>query len=135
MICFCFRQNKRKIELGGDIILKMGCCCSSDIPNFDGRLTTINVADEKSSDSVQVPVKNSSGGKGGDIVPLLEGPEPLNFADLKFSSDSSSIEIDMERIEQLLKQESNEDKKENASDKESDDGIFKENHTLESDDE
>ena len=69
----------------------MGCCFSTDIPNIEQRLNTVNVADEQSSDSIQVPTKNSTGTKSGDIVPLLEGPEPLNIDNLKFSSYSSSL--------------------------------------------
>ena len=107
----------------------MGCCFSADIPNFEERLTTVGVHEEKSSESPQIPqTKNAT--KSGDIVPLLEGPEPLNFANFKFSSDSSSIEVDMERIEQLLKQESTDSDSSQNSEKNQE--IFEEHHTPDS---
>ena len=82
----------------------MGCCQSLELPDIEDRLNTIVVKEDIQNDQNST-TQNS---QNGDFVPLLEGPSPLNFANLKFSSDSNSDDVDMERIEQLLNQDSQE---------------------------
>ena len=101
----------------------MGCCFSAEIPNVEERLNTIEVKENPTSDEEKEPKPQTQPQKQGDIVPLLEGPEPLNFADLNFSSDSDSIDVDMQRIEQLLKESA--DIENDSQEKE----MFEENHS------
>ena len=69
----------------------MGCLCSVEKPPGEPVLAP-NIVIGSDSDS---GIKNQpSPDKKNDIIPLLERPEPLNFASLQFTSDSSSVDID-----------------------------------------
>lgn len=80
----------------------MGCLCSKEKPPGEPVLESVSVAAPSLSNE-PAPSTTASNNKVQDAVPLLVGPEPVNFAALTFSSDSSDIEVDLERIEQLLK--------------------------------
>jgi len=80
--------------------ISMGCCCSNEIKEDERHLPKVQIAEQSddlsSSSDKQLPNVKTN------IIPLLDGPSPLSFEKLSSSSDSSSIEVHMEKIEQLL---------------------------------
>lgn len=100
----------------------MGCCQSffgsGGVPHGSEGFPIVEIRQD--SDDSSDEILKAKGGK--DVMPLLEGPTLLAFKNLKLSGSSSSVDIEMDQIGELLKSTD----KDEAS---SDDGTFKDVNT------
>lgn len=83
----------------------MGCCQSlcgqKEYADVEGRFPVIEICDN--SDSGSDNELKAKGTPSKDVTPLLEGPTLLAFHNLNISSTSSSVDLEMDQIESILK--------------------------------
>lgn len=122
----------------------MGCfssCCNkhSDFPNIEKRFQGIEIND-KSDTSSDNTLKADIDKPHRDVTPLLEGETLLAFKNLNLSS-SSSIDLELNQIGNILKPQEEDTKeketpqKENATDDDQKNRTFMGTATAQSDDE
>ncbi|KAK8882528.1 hypothetical protein M9Y10_045170 [Tritrichomonas musculus] len=120
----------------------MGCFSScnkhSDFPDLDKRFSGIEIND-KSDSSSDSTLKADIDKPSKDVTPLLEGNTLLAFKNLNLSS-SSSIDLELNQIENMLKSQEDQKEKEKeqnteVSDEGNDNRTFMGAATVQSDDE
>lgn len=82
---------------------RMGCCSSlcgpKEYADVEGRFPVIEICESDSGSDNELKAKGTS----KDVTPLLEGPSLLAFHNLNLSSTSSSVDLEMDQIESILK--------------------------------
>ena len=108
----------------------MGCfasCFHQDVPNIEDRFPKLEIAEGSDSDSassLKARADMATEGKLTNLlnskekdpkkesVPLLEGPSLLAFQNLNLSNSSSSIDMEMDQLDNILKKNLENEKKE-----------------------
>lgn len=108
----------------------MGCfasCFHQDVPNIEDRFPKLEIAEGSDSDSdssLKARADMATEGKLTNLlnskekdpkkesVPLLDGPSLLAFQNLNLSNSSSSIDMEMDQLDNILKKNLENEKKE-----------------------
>ena len=107
----------------------MGCfasCFHHEVPNIEERFPKLEIAegpDSSSDDSLKARAEMASDNKLTNLlnskskdpkkesVPLLEGPSLLAFQNLNLSNSSSSIDMEVDQLDNILKKNLENEKK------------------------